>query len=108
MGQHQGIARAACRQDLEKPSSFVSQDDMPGFAALALANKHGSGFRIEVASAQTAQLAIPAAGKERRLDEISEIALRSIDQPGDFIFREITEAWRVDPAKRLDGAPGDV
>jgi hypothetical protein len=34
--------------------------------------------------------------------------LRGIDQPGDFIFREISQARRVCLAKRLDGAPGDI
>ena len=81
---------------------------MPGFAALALANEHGSGIQVEVACAQTTQLAVAAAGKQGRLDEIPEITLRGIDQPGDFIFREISQARRIHFAKRLDGPPKDV
>jgi hypothetical protein len=107
MSEHQGTPRAGCRQWL-KALAFIGEDDMPGFAALALANEHGSGIQVEVARAQTAQLAIAAAGKERRLGEIPEIALRGIYQPGDFIFRKITKPRRVYPTKWLDGAPRDV
>jgi hypothetical protein len=81
---------------------------MPGFAALALANKHGAAIGIEIAGAQTSQLAIPAAGMQRGLDEIPEIPLCGIYKLGDFIFREITEARRLYLAEWLDGAPWDI
>src|SRR3984893_14017306 len=108
MGEHQGTPSPARRQCLKKTLSFIGEADMPRFAALALANEHGSGIRVEISGAHTAQLAIAATGMQRGQDKIAEIPLRGIDQPGDFIFRKISQAWRIHFAKRLDGPPRDV
>src|ERR1700724_1503060 len=81
---------------------------MPSLPAFRLADKDRPGFWIEIAGAKAGQLAIAAAGEERRLDEIPKVPLRGIDQPGDFIFREITEARRVNVAKGLHRPPCDV
>src|ERR1700730_6972730 len=78
MGKHQGIARTVRRLCLEKPSSFVSQDDMPGFAAFRLANKDRAAIRVEVAGAKARQFAIAATRMQSGQNKIPEIALHGI------------------------------
>lgn len=108
MGEHQGVARSASRQRLKEPPPFLGENNVAGLAAFTLADKDRSRIRIEVANAKASEFSVAAPREMRRFDKGSEISLRGVDQPPDFVLGEIAQAGRVDFAKWLDRAPGNI
>src|SRR5580704_526009 len=81
---------------------------MASAAALARANMQRACIGIEVADLQCGQLPEAAAGEQRRLDELSKLSVRRLDQSLAFIDVQIADPGRIGFLEWLDPPPGVV
>jgi hypothetical protein len=63
---------------------------------LRLADRQRLDVGVVVGDFEPAELAVTAAGKERRVDEVAECALTGVEQARDLVVREIANDRGID------------
>ena len=76
----------------EEFASFVGQNHVARFSALAGADRDCAGISIEVFGHEIRQLVEPASGQQGRCYEQSKICMTCVDEPTSLIVGQVPKA----------------
>jgi hypothetical protein len=103
--QHIG-GRTAADQPLDQLRRLARERDVAHPPALGFPDRQRLDVTVIVGDFEAAEFAIPAAGQERRMNEIAEGALAGVEETRDFLVGEVADDRGIDGSEGQASSDG--